>query len=297
MRPISICLLMLFVLVGCDNWEEEGFANKQEAENVRTRGYDTFAEFVKGGGFKDENDARHIMELGFYSRAEHKQVLDFTPKRYRSECKSDGPYENCIKKKMIWSAFISTFSDNNGQRFDVAEDCYSERAFTVDSDMPNMTADEGKCVTILASPKKRNILYDDITIHKVISKEEDSEMQERLAIKKENEAKRREQKIAMRAEELESNKSNGKWLSENYQIEAGAACQSKVEALSKWDYEWTDGWLETKFPDYGITPKQPFVLTVSGSKIKFQNGFGAWQKVQYYCDYNVKSQATYAYAR
>ena len=34
--------------------------------------------------------------------------------------------------------------------------------------------------------------------------------------------------------------------------------------------------------------KAPYVLTVAGDKIKFQNGFGAWRKQKYRCDYDVK---------
>ena len=36
--------------------------------------------------------------------------------------------------------------------------------------------------------------------------------------------------------------------------------------------------------------KKPYVLTIFGDKIKLQNGFGAWQRKQYSCDYNVKEK-------
>jgi hypothetical protein len=48
--------------------------------------------------------------------------------------------------------------------------------------------------------------------------------------------------------------------------------------------------LDTKFSSYLVKTKAPGILTVAGSKIKFQNGFGAMQFMKYQCDYDVKKK-------
>ena len=65
---------------------------------------------------------------------------------------------------------------------------------------------------------------------------------------------------------------------------AAHRCVGHVERLAKFDYEWTDGFLETKFSHYRWRNISEGTVTLLGDKIKFQNGFGAWQHHTYECD-------------
>lgn len=60
-------------------------------------------------------------------------------------------------------------------------------------------------------------------------------------------------------------------------------CDDEIEKLAKYSFEWTDGWLESKFTHYRWLNQEAGIISYSGSKIKFQNGFGAYQYHIYEC--------------
>lgn len=88
---------------------------------------------------------------------------------------------------------------------------------------------------------------------------------------------------------LQENLENAQWLVDDYNASAKGTygCQKRVEKLAKFDFEWTDGWLGSKFPSYLTKTQSPGVVVLVGDKVKFQNGFGAWAPVKYYCAYDV----------
>lgn len=71
-----------------------------------------------------------------------------------------------------------------------------------------------------------------------------------------------------------------------HELRLASACRPAVERLAKWDFEWTDGWLESKFSTFRLVPSRPGSILATGDKIKMQNGFGAWQRVSYICVYD-----------
>ena len=71
------------------------------------------------------------------------------------------------------------------------------------------------------------------------------------------------------------------------------ACKRAVEDLAKWDYDWTGGWLQDRFPVVEISGEH---LILAGNSIKMQNGFGAWRRVAYVCMYNVVTKFAVAVA-
>lgn len=73
---------------------------------------------------------------------------------------------------------------------------------------------------------------------------------------------------------------------DKHSIKASFACRPHVERLAKYQFEWTDGWLDSKFSRFKWKDKARGQLTYVGDKIKFQNGFGAWQFAIYTCDYD-----------
>lgn len=60
-------------------------------------------------------------------------------------------------------------------------------------------------------------------------------------------------------------------------------CRKIVESYAEYDYEWIDGWLEVKFDRYQWGDDDKKTIIYGGDKIKFQNGFGAWQRYTYLC--------------
>lgn len=87
--------------------------------------------------------------------------------------------------------------------------------------------------------------------------------------------------------ELQLHLNDAKWLDDHYEITAGVACKEPVEKLAKYNFEWFDTWSEQKFDSYYSPVRAPGILVVTGDKIKFQNGFGAWQIMKYECAYDV----------
>ena len=69
-------------------------------------------------------------------------------------------------------------------------------------------------------------------------------------------------------------------------LKATFACQPMIENLAKYDYEWTDGWLEAKLQRFRWKDRKTGTLSYTGNRVKFQNGFGAWQRITYWCHFD-----------
>jgi hypothetical protein len=75
--------------------------------------------------------------------------------------------------------------------------------------------------------------------------------------------------------------------SKPYLLDAKVRCESAVEKLAKWQYEWTDSIFgERKFLEPVWTDEGHKTFILAGHAIKMQNGFGAWRKVAYLCLYD-----------
>lgn len=68
--------------------------------------------------------------------------------------------------------------------------------------------------------------------------------------------------------------------------EALRHCRPLIERHAKYVHEWTDGALSTKLGGYVWKDQEHGVVTFFGDKIRFQNGFGAWQNMVYECDFD-----------
>jgi hypothetical protein len=67
------------------------------------------------------------------------------------------------------------------------------------------------------------------------------------------------------------------------ELDAYEKCETAVEALAKYQAEWQDGWLDMKFPVAKCHDASTGAVLLIGDKVKFQNGFGAWQWMRYSC--------------
>jgi hypothetical protein len=90
------------------------------------------------------------------------------------------------------------------------------------------------------------------------------------------------------AEEVTCRKNVECWGDHNLAT-ASAYCKAPIEKLARYSVEWTNGWLELKFSRFRWRDESRGVVTYIGDKIKFQNGFGAWQPHTYECDFDTST--------
>ena len=69
-------------------------------------------------------------------------------------------------------------------------------------------------------------------------------------------------------------------------VDAELACGPAVERLAKYNVRWTSGALHMKFPSFRWQGKEKSALSYVGDKVEFQNTFGAYQAMNYICDYD-----------
>lgn len=103
----------------------------------------------------------------------------------------------------------------------------------------------------------------------------------------------RKKKAAERKAERERKEARCKYdlrcWGEKHIVWAMQASQKTIERYAKYQFEWYDGILGTKYHRFRWKNKSEHSLTYFGDKVKFQNGFGAWQNMIYQCDYDPKT--------
>ncbi|WP_186415377.1 hypothetical protein [Pannonibacter sp. P2PFMT1] len=113
---------------------------------------------------------------------------------------------------------------------------------------------------------------------------------EREKVEAEKAAKRAEYMAQIAAANDAACGQNLKCVADKAWAEASVYCQDYVERRAKFQFEWTDGFLERKFSRYRWHNAKEQQVTFIGDKVKFQNGFGAWQNMIYSCDYDTKTK-------
>lgn len=68
---------------------------------------------------------------------------------------------------------------------------------------------------------------------------------------------------------------------------ASTACRPLIEDQARWGVEWMNSWMEPIFDRYQDRGNE---ITYRGDKARFQNGFGAWRRVDYTCIYDVPAR-------
>lgn len=81
---------------------------------------------------------------------------------------------------------------------------------------------------------------------------------------------------------------------DKHQFMASATCEPLIERMAKYSYEWTDGWLGSKFDRFMWKDRKTGELAFFGNKIRFQNAFGAWQNMSYTCEYDPAKETVRA---
>lgn len=95
-----------------------------------------------------------------------------------------------------------------------------------------------------------------------------------------------EQKAARLAE---CKKSLQCWVDEN-EFKAMTVCKSVVDDIAKYEYEWLDGFSFTNYEPFSEkmawVDKEKGSFILYGRALKIQNGFGAWSRPTYSCEYD-----------
>ena len=77
---------------------------------------------------------------------------------------------------------------------------------------------------------------------------------------------------------------------EKHSFAAILTCQPIIESYAKYDYEWVDGLFEPKLTRFRWNDRRAGTLSYTGNKVKFQNGFGAWQRMTYWCHFDPETE-------
>ncbi|MDC6454803.1 hypothetical protein PQY68_06125, partial [Planktomarina temperata] len=295
-------------------FESTGFANFTESKEYKDAGFETKAQFAKTGFI----NLRQQKALKKYGKSHDEAIAsesEISLSRF-VECDKAGgsmyKYE-CQGKQVLWYAKIDRHADD-GVYLDVVNKCgiderYSKAVWSKELSYDFWKENDDSCILVLAEIKSENFRTPTIKVKSVVWSETPDEKRQRVLEAKRLEAERIDQKKKQeklqreleerkRKSQLEANKFNPEWLVDEYGIMAGIRCEDYVENLAKNTFRWTDGWLEAKFPRYLVSnDEEPYVITIIGDKIEFQNGFGAWGKVTYFCKYDTKAEEVlYAYA-
>lgn len=303
-----------------EEFKSSDFDTIEEAQSFRDLGFTSKVEFSKTG-FKSLIEAAPFIDAGFSTKqafddsgfADLKQAqalkkygMNLTaaiaagnsvPLDKFIECDKAGRsmYDNeCFGNRVIWYAKVDRYADD-GVYLDAVDSCSDTGApkavWSKELSYDFWKENDKACILIEAEIREENFMTPTIVVDKVLWIEDNQQKSDRLKVEKqlaeEQELKAQQEKIAL----LEQNKFNPEWLSDNFGASGGARCKPYVENLALHSFEWTDGWLESKFPSYFTSNEgEPYVLTLIGDRIKFQNGFGAWSKTKYYCKYNVQTK-------
>ena len=79
--------------------------------------------------------------------------------------------------------------------------------------------------------------------------------------------------------------------SDRWVAEADAYCAPHIERYAKYSHKWTTGFLGMKFDRITLVGPKYREVRFVGDKVEFQNGFGAWQRMDYSCIYDPKNES------
>jgi hypothetical protein len=97
------------------------------------------------------------------------------------------------------------------------------------------------------------------------------------------------------------NLSDPEALETKYGIDADLRCASEADdylrVAAKYNFKWDDlSFAEFKFDRYLQTISSPGVLTVLSRKISIQNGFGAYERIVLFCDFDTQRKKVLGYS-
>jgi len=67
-------------------------------------------------------------------------------------------------------------------------------------------------------------------------------------------------------------------------------CKKAIQKAALYDFEWIDGFAESKFNRILWVDEEKGVIKYMGDKLKMQNAFGAWSNMRYACDLDIANK-------
>jgi len=301
--PILLSTLLLSSCWSSDleDAQELGFSSIEEMTVITSQGYETkklYDERYLKYGFDSIELMNAFQSNGYESMSDYEIVKSRTPKWFINNCKGSDHYINdCFGKRIIWYGIVSNIGSNAANidvRGDKGAKIDTSNPFSLRIDSKSLKhhgVKKGQLIEFHGRIDEENFVTPDIesvTFVRFESEEDQKIRDKRVADKIARKNKKEKQYF-------EKNKYNAKWLMNKYGISAGMTCSRKIPKLAKYDHKWTDEMFEAKFSHYKSDISSPGVLTVLGDKIKFQNGFGAWMKMEYWCKYDTQNRVVIDY--
>ncbi len=78
--------------------------------------------------------------------------------------------------------------------------------------------------------------------------------------------------------------------SKRYIGSATVRCQPRIEAQAKYEYEWTDGFLDSKFTRFAWVDEDQGTVMYLGDSLKLQNAFGTFSQHRYGCNFDTLNE-------
>lgn len=79
-----------------------------------------------------------------------------------------------------------------------------------------------------------------------------------------------------------------------FRSKAEKECSEEIERGAKFDIRWKNGTLESRFPIAEFPDETAIaslgVVRYRGDLVMFQNGYSAWSRYVYWCDYDTKTE-------
>jgi hypothetical protein len=267
-------------------WNERyikfGFISMQDMKDYNARGYKTMDQFMSS----TKLDANLFYDICKQASLE----------RYNALCKG---------RKISWFGEIIIAQSGFGSNIKVLNEDGSEliNGFTIDSKSMSekiSKADEGKRIFFEGVVENKNSISPDIESISSLKFETEDKRYSRLQKIKEEE----EQKILLKekeiSQEINAHATDAKWLDEKYGLRAASRCSSGADDFlrnaSKYSFKWDDeGWLSMKFTNYYSKMQIPGVITYTSNKVSLQNGFGAFQRIELACVFDIRKMKVVEY--
>ncbi len=245
---------------------------------------------AKKQGFDSVELMQNYGKRGYESMDEYRAAIDFTTEKFYAACylQSEQIYnKNCKNKKVSWKGIIERSNDNS-IRIQVLSNnnMYPKNVFSVDTNTKipySLLPEIGKIVYFDGQIGDKNYVTPDIENFKPFDVINDEFVEER--------------KKALRNdlhEDFLKKKGNYRWLKDNFSPKIDLICGNAVELSAKNSYRWTNGFLESKFPNLVAHKSKERFISAYGDSIQFQNGFGAWQKMFYECTYDTADDSVFS---
>lgn len=71
---------------------------------------------------------------------------------------------------------------------------------------------------------------------------------------------------------------------------ASYPCQEAIEKQAKYEVKWDDSFMSLAFTQAAWSNQEEGVIVLMGDKVKFQNGYGAFQNMRYTCTWSPATE-------